>query len=175
MKAMSLTLGLILLLFSRALAQTNGSSLRLAIVAQEPSAIAAADLLTVELSQKEQITLLERTEIDRVFREQGLSAANKDYLKLGQLLGADGLLLLESVKEGTNQFLSLRLVAVKPGVVIGSMRTPLSGTSATDWERVVNRFNPLFPKLGVLVKDAIPISVVNLQFERLKHRNQRGN
>src|SRR5205807_2945480 len=100
---------------------SSSASVRVALVVEESSATTAADLLTAELSTKDRIQLLERTEIDRIYREQGLSAANKDYLKLGQILGADGLLLLSRLREGTNQFLAARLVAVKTGVVIGAV------------------------------------------------------
>src|ERR1700733_11848547 len=97
-------------------AQTNGP-VRLALISESNDASAAADVLTAELSSHANLQLLERNEIEKVYREQGLSAGNNDYLKLGQLLGADGLLLMETAKEDTNQFLNIRLVAVKPGVV----------------------------------------------------------
>jgi hypothetical protein len=157
-------LALLVLTTSRAGAQPNTAPVRLAIIVEEPSAMAAADLLTVELSQKDRLSLLERAQIEKVYREQGLSAANKDYLKLGQILGADGLLVLEPAKEGTNQFLGARLVAVKPGVVLGFARVPWPLPDSAQWAKwIANHFEPLFPKLGVLVKDAIPISVVNLR------------
>jgi hypothetical protein len=96
--------------------------LRLAVITEVPSAAAAADLLTAELSKQDTLHLLERSEIERIYREQVLAAANKDYLKLGQVLGADGLLLLSSLNEGTNQFVQARLVAVKPGAILASVR-----------------------------------------------------
>jgi ankyrin repeat protein len=145
-------------------AQSNSAPVRLAVIVSDASAATAADLLAVELTKTARLQLLERAEIDRIRREQGLSAANKDNLKLGQVLGADGLLLLEPAKEGTNQFLTARLVAVKPGVVIGSFRSPWPVADPAQWARWISaRFGPLFPKLGVLVKDAVPISVVNLR------------
>src|SRR5258707_15847908 len=104
-------------------AMQTGHPVRLAIIVEEPSATIAGDLLTERLSTPEWGQLLERAEIDRVYREQGLSATNAGYLKLGQVLGADGLLLLSALSEGTNQFLQARLVAVGPGVVIGSLRS----------------------------------------------------
>src|SRR6266850_3766139 len=85
-------------------AQTNEPPARVAIVSETGVAAAATDLLTVELSRKPRLELLERAQIEKVYREQGLSAVNKDFLKLGQVLGADGLLLLMPVSEGTNQF-----------------------------------------------------------------------
>ena len=98
-------------------AQSN-APVRLALISENDQAATAADVLTVQFSHDSKIQLLERAQIARVYSEQGLSKANTDYLKLGQILGADGLLLLQTATEGTNQFLNIRLVAVKPGVVL---------------------------------------------------------
>jgi Ca2+-binding EF-hand superfamily protein len=144
-------------------AQTNGT-VRLALISESPDALAAADVLTAELSSYAHLQLLERNEIERVYREQGLSAANKDYLKLGQVLGADGLLLLDVVRTPAATNLTARLIDVKPGVVLtdGSFSWPLANTS--QWAESVSTYLDSFlPKLTLLVKDAIPISVVNLR------------
>jgi hypothetical protein len=142
----------------------SSPQVRLGIIIEEPASAAAADVLTADLSHHAGIQLLERAEIERVYREQALSAANRDHLKLGQLLGADGLLLLRTFKENTNQFLQIRLVAVKPGVVLGSVRSPWPLADPSQWARgLVQHFEPLLPKLTVLAKDAVPISVVNLR------------
>ncbi len=140
------------------------SSVRLALIAQDPAVQTTADLLAVELSQKKNLQLLERSEIERVYREQKLSASNKDRLKLGQILGADGLLLLSHIQEGTNQFLQAHLIAVKPGVLLDASRSPMPINDPADWARgMANHLDPLLPKLSVLVKDAIPISMINLR------------
>jgi hypothetical protein len=139
-------------------------SVRLAIISEEPSATSVADVLTAELSPNPGLQLLERNEIDKAYREQALSAGNKDYLKLGQILGADGLLLFSALAEGPNHFLQARLVAVKPGVVIGSVRSPWPFAETTQLaSRIARHFAPLLPKLSILAKDAIPISIVNLR------------
>lgn len=146
------------------LAQTNSPHIKLAIVAESPEATAVADVLTAELSKNDRLQLLERAEIERVYREQGLSAGNKNYLKLGQILGADGLLLLESVTEGTNQFLNTGLIAVKPGVVLVAEKYPSPNKDLAGWTPIyVKHLNGPLTKLTVLTKDAIPISVVNLR------------
>ena len=164
MKPWILVLLWLLVSIPRLEAQSNSPPLRLALVATEPSVAAAADLLTVELSKKERLQLLERTEIAKVYREQGLSVANQNYLKLGQVLGADGLLVLDLIKEGTNQFLQAQLVAVKPGVVIGDTRAAWPMKDISGWAGLLAKhFDPLYPKLGVQAKDALPISVVNLR------------
>lgn len=144
-------------------AQINPAA-RLAIISESPGASAAADVLTAELSSHKNLQLLERNEIERVYHEQGMLAGNKDYLKLGQILGADGLLLLETAKEGTNQFLNIRLVAVTPGVVLVAEQLSWPIKNLTEWSPgFVKHLDSFLPKLTVLVKDAIPISVVNLR------------
>jgi Ca2+-binding EF-hand superfamily protein len=144
-------------------AQTNGT-VRLALVSESPDALAAADVLTAELSSHKNLQLLERNEIERVYREQGLSAANTDYLKLGQVLGADGLLLLDINKTPQATNLTTRLVAVKPGAVLLDEDFSWPMQDMTGWASLcAAHLNPFVPKLAVLLKDAIPLSVVNLR------------
>jgi len=150
-------------LASQLFAQTNEPA-RLALVAESGEASTALDVLTAQLTGNQKLQLLERNEIEKVYREQGLSAENKDYLKLGQILGADGLLLLDVVRTPQATNLTARLIAVKPGVVLtdGSFPWPLADTA--QWAESVSTYLDSFvPKLTVLVKDAIPISVVNLR------------
>lgn len=164
MKARHLALGLIVGLSYSVLAQTNSPPVRLAVIGEDPSLGVLRELLTVELSQQAHITLLERSEIDRVYREQGLSAANLDYIKLGQLLGADGLLLLELSTAGVETLLSVRLVAVGPGVIVYSSRFPWPISDPNDWVRGLARALERFvPKLNVPASEAVPLSLVSLQ------------
>ena len=153
----------IVILATRLLAQSN-APVRLALVAETDEAATALDVLTAQLSGNQKIQLLERNEIEKVYREQGLPAVNKDYLKLGQILGADGLLLLDVVRTPQATNLMTRLIAVKPGVVLtdGSFPWPLKDIPS--WaESVATYLNSFLPKLALLPKDAIPISVVNLR------------
>ena len=166
-----------LLLAARSGAQSN-APVRLALIAETDQASAAGDILTVELSKNPNVTLLDRNEIDKVYREQGLSAVNRDYIKLGQVLGADGVLLLEvnasssgspsvaSAFAGNQKpkvDLGVRLVAVRPGVLLASERF----AGVDDLPQWASGFaihlNPLLPKLTVLAQDAVPISIVNLR------------
>jgi hypothetical protein len=77
------------LIFALRLAAQSNATVRLALISESPETSAAADVLTVQLSSNPSLHLLERSEIQRIYREQGLSAMNRDYLKLGQVLGAD--------------------------------------------------------------------------------------
>ncbi len=172
--------GLLLVLSS--LPAHTSEPLRLALVPMDEGARRSADLLTVELSRDAGITLLERDQVERIYREQAVGG--RDVLKLGQMLGADGLLLLDSdagdsvSMAGTPSVgiasagatpakisaLNTRLVAVKPGVVLAAERITIESDQVAEWASVyVRRLQPLLPKLTVLAKDAIPVSVVNLR------------
>ncbi|MGA2870489.1 MAG: calcium-binding protein, partial [Verrucomicrobiota bacterium] len=147
----------------RTFAQSN-APVKLALISETDEAIPAADLLTAKLSGDDKIQLLERDQIEKVYQEQSLSAANKDYLKLGRILGADGLLLLNITRTPQTTKLTTRLIAVKPGVILAdeNFDWPLRGTD--QWtEAAATYLDSFLPKLAVLPKDAIPISVVNLR------------
>ena len=142
------------------------TSVRLAILPDTATANASA-LLTAELSSKENLVLLERAEMEKILREQKLSVsslAQKDFLKVGQILGADGLLTLDLSKVGTNEFLSARLIAVKQGVVLDLMQARWPLEDAAQWPKIAAKhFAPFFLKLTVPPKDAVPISILNLR------------
>lgn len=164
MKATILAFATILTLAPGLLAQTNKPPVRLALIAQEASVAGYADLLMAELSQSQEFTLLERTEINRVYREQGLSAANGDYVKLGRLLGADGLLLFDLSKFRDQSVISVRLLAVKPGVIVHSIRASWPISDANSWTfGVASTLRRYGPKLSVSAQDAVPLSLVRLQ------------
>jgi len=137
---------------------------RLAIISESDATSALADVVTAELSSHKALHLLERNEIEKAYHELGVSAGNKSNLKLGQLLGADGLLLLDAAQERGDHFLNIRLVAIKPGVVLVAEKYPMPEKGLGEWAATfVTHLDSYFPKLTVLVKDAIPISVVNLR------------
>jgi TolB-like protein len=143
-----------------------GPPIRLAIVS-EATALPAADFLTAELSKDGRLALLERDQIDKVINEQALAlsaGANKDYLKVGELLGADGLLILTLVEKEDRQMVSCRLVAVKPGVELGLADYDFPLSDPGEWSKLLaDRFAPLLSKLTVLRQDAVPLSILNLR------------
>ncbi len=138
---------------------------RLAILALQPELRSLADLLLVTLTGQRKLELIERLELERILKEQQLGAGQiKDYVKLGQLLRADGLLILESSGEKGNQMLSTRLVATGPGVVLDEIEMVLPLENPEDWSRhVVLPFIPYWPKLVVTARDAVPVSLLNLR------------
>lgn len=169
---------------------------RLAIIVEDPRLSAEADLLTTELSKRSDLELLEREQILKIRKEQSLVAVHgTDYLKLGNLLGADGVLILDVLEETTRLLVSVRLAAVNPGVLLDvaeydfparePQEAPIArpvpatigsqGSSAGNFGRrsladsqewcrlLVQHLDPLLPKLGVLVKEAVPISTLNIR------------
>ncbi|HTB83789.1 MAG TPA: hypothetical protein VK742_09060 [Candidatus Sulfotelmatobacter sp.] len=146
-------------------AQTNMAPARLAIVGDSADAAPIVDVLTAEFSKDDRVQLLERADIEKVIREQQLSLNNLDGIKLGRLLGADGVLFLSPfVQEVTNKFLDARFVAVKPGVVLAAERFSNPEKDLTGWaSHYVGHLGPYVAKLGVLARDAVPVSVVNFR------------
>lgn len=153
------------------LAQTN-EPVKLAIVAESPVASTVCDVLTAQLSANGNVRLLERDEIDKIYHEQGMSLENRDDVKLGRLLGADGLLMLEvEILTKTNPIsrqpqqttnLTTRLIAVKPGVILSDEKFSAADFMAWSSE-YENHLVSFLPKLILDPGSAIPISVVNLR------------
>jgi len=137
---------------------------RLAIVPLAEGVKPFADLLAVELSRRPEITLLERAETDRIYREQSASAVNRDTLKLGQLLGAQGVLLVETNTVEGKAWAALRLVAVQPGVTLHTAQVPWPIEDSPAWsQRVARQVEPLLGKLGVARAAAVPVSLLGLR------------
>ncbi len=138
---------------------------KLAVIAESPEVKNLADVLTVQWSLKGGVTLLERADLEKVLSEQALTGGNqKDFVKLGQLLGADGLIILETAKSGTNSVLATRLVAVSPGVVLDIKGFSLPVKDIEGWsEYMVQSHTPLLPKLKVPRSAAVPISILNFR------------
>jgi hypothetical protein len=157
------TAGVILVLAGRLYAQTNGP-VRLALIAETDDASTTSDVLTAKLSGNPNLQLLERNDIEKAYREQGLSAANRDYLKLGQVLGADGLLFLDVIRTRSATNLTVRLVAVRPGVIVLHEDYPWPLKNLAEWApEFGNHLVPFLPKLTLAAREAIPLSVVNLR------------
>jgi Ca2+-binding EF-hand superfamily protein len=145
----------------------DGPAIHLAIISEDDALNPVSDLLTAELSKDGRLALLERDQMAKVLHEQTLGLAldgKKDFLKVGQLLGADGLLLLNLVKTPVATNLMTRLIAVKPGVVLLDEGFTWPIKDIADWSSALAvHLSQFLPKLTVLVKDSIPISVVNLR------------
>ena len=59
--------------------------------------------------------------------------------------------------------MTLRLVAVRPGVVVSGVRSPWPVEDGVQWaEGMARRFAAGVPKLAVRAGEAIPLSLLNL-------------
>lgn len=140
------------------------ASVRLAIIPEAAHVRPVADVLTATLSSGDAVQLVERAELERVLAEQGVASGANKLLALGQTLRADGVLLVSLSGVGTNQVLNLRLLAVQPGVVVRQFSADWPPPDLTTWSgEVSQRLAPWWPKLTVLEKDAVPISILNLR------------
>ena len=157
-------LALVLFTASAQLPAQSDETVRLAVLSSSTQELAATDLLTVELSKQKPFHVLERDEIEKVEHEQGIAAETQNQLKLGHLLGADGLLLIQVTPGPDATNLSMELIAVRPGVILSAWKFPWPMTDPQPWAReTAMRLNSFAPKLKVMAKDAIPISIVNLR------------
>ncbi len=125
-----------------------------------------ADLLTVELSKQKGLNVVERTDIDRVLREQEISNINltANYLRLGKLLKADGMVIIKKFESQKKDFLVSRLVAVNQGAVLSAFASPLPPEKIENWPTDVSaKFAPYLNKVGVSQDKAVPISILNIR------------
>lgn len=120
----------------------------------------------VEL-QKQNVQMVERDEIGRVLREQELTFAgltDKDSLRLGGLLKADGLLLLGAP---ANEVRTARLVAVTPGVVLWFAEFQAPDRPEPNrplWIHLaVGALDVYLPKLAVKHGAAVPVSLLRFR------------
>ena len=147
----------------------NSSRVDAATVAIVPASLdvnAFADVLTVPLSKIPNVTVVDRAEIQRVIREQELALTQPQaVVKVGRLLNADGIVLLEKrLSHEKKELLSLRTVAVKAGVIILQDEFTLPFADVTTWATsYIARIEQILPKLTVRMEDAVAISVGSLR------------
>lgn len=94
---------------------------KLAIVPLSPGLEGAESLLLANLSTVGGATLLERTEVRRIMRERGLTLGfgrmPAENRRVGELLGADALVLLRLSRQRERAILETRVVSVATGLV----------------------------------------------------------
>ncbi|MGV3757438.1 MAG: hypothetical protein ACO1QS_18825 [Verrucomicrobiota bacterium] len=153
--------------FDRAISAENGPAARarLAIIPLRADLETSADLLAAGLSTRKNVELVERQQIKKVLNELALANTQaQSRLKLGEILAADGLLFLDRLSKGGTEFLSVKLVAVKPGVVINRSEVPWPITEPDKWAVfAAEQQAALLPKLFVRKEDAIPVSLLSLR------------
>lgn len=153
--------------FDRALGAESGPAARarLAIIPLRAELETSADLLTAGLSTRKNVELVERQQIKKVLNELALAKTQaQSRLKLGEILAADGLLFLDKLSKGGTEYLSVKLVAVKPGVVISRSEVPWPVAEPDKWAVfAAEQQAALLPKLFVRKEEAIPVSLLSVR------------
>ena len=103
------------------------TEISIALIADKASGLDKSPLVPlfeVELSKIENIKLLERSEIDKILTEQKLqltfeSSENKSRMHIGNILGADVLIVIENALNTKTQSIRLRIVETRTGIILG--------------------------------------------------------
>lgn len=137
---------------------------RVALISPKNDPDGVAALLFANLSEQDRVELVERDQLNSILREQALSAGqSSEFVKLGELVDAQGLLILGHSTNDGARFLTIRLVATGPGAVVANegIRMPIKDT--TKWASLAAaRFASLAPKLMSTRESAVPISLVGI-------------
>ena len=146
-------------------AEVRAAEPKIAILPITPESKELADVLTFKWSLTGGATLLERNEINKILAENSLIGnASINYVQVGQLLGADGLVIMETFKTGTTNWLAMRLVAVSPGIVLDVKEQTLPMADLEKWgDFMMENYRLALPKLTVSRAAAIPLSILNLR------------
>lgn len=124
-----------------------------------------ADLLTVELGALPGVVMLERESLARIAAEQTLAlASSQSLVKLGALLGADGVVVIEGRKLASKIYLDLRIVSVRDGVALGWWSYQVDEKQSLGWAKETARqLHRFVPRLSRTVRDSAPISFVGFR------------
>ncbi|MGI6099343.1 MAG: hypothetical protein ACOYD3_06245 [Kiritimatiellia bacterium] len=124
-----------------------------------------ADLLTVQLAQTPGVETVERAELDRVLREQALTAAGladgaQGRVAVGRLLRADGFLFLARTAS-LRQYAS-RLVEARHGCQVMQMLYATNEAPAVIAERIAGAVSAKLPTLRLADEQRILLNVIRL-------------
>jgi hypothetical protein len=142
-----------------------------------------AALLEAKLSQRDDIHLLERTEIDRILQEQKLSLARllerNTAVRVGRLVRADALLLLsiengEGNKQSEKALLRVRLVETAHGLrLLDSFEQSDNAKLEETATRIAEKMVATACKLRLPVGQATPVGIVDIHRVQLGNRHRR--
>jgi ankyrin repeat protein len=146
-------------------ASTNRERCRLAVISDDGNSYGAS-VLVARLSAESGIELIERQELDRILAEQQLTkkfvASGAGYERVGDLLRADALVLVQSRKLNNLQVVEARFIKVNPGIVLDAVYTTAPVGNHASWAQNLSwRVRDLATK--TLNTNAIVLSVLDVQ------------
>lgn len=143
----------------------SAPAVQLGVIAPDNDPVAT--LLEAKLTKNESWALLERQRVDAVLSEQSLNRrglTRKETLKLGRLLRADGLVILERTDgEQGKATLRARLVAVEAGVTVWAGVAPATIDAKRQVQWLRKAINERRPKLRISANEAVPLSIVGIR------------
>jgi hypothetical protein len=129
------------------------------------------DLLLVSFKNYPDIALIERTEVDKILKEQALSLSfsAKDVLQPGRIQFAHALLMLESVKSDSSVFVRIRLVDTRYGLKLWDAMTPLpaGSDSKAQAQKLAESAAGKLRNFNVDPQNLIPLGVSAIRSEEL--------
>ena len=144
-------------------ATSIAQTVKIGILGDTDKHMGQIDDLTRLLSETPNVSVVERSDIDRILAEHSisLSSFNDSCAEGGRLIGADGLIVIKEFSWDGKTALGVRLVSVRTGAVVGSWIQSLSADESCHWSKTVKDiFLPLLPKLEVSKEEAIPLSLL---------------
>ena len=158
----------ILFLLALFLAISSFAGIRIAVLGDVDKERLEADCLVQRLSSDNSIELVERSEIDRILKEHGISlnstASDGDALKAGAILGAQGMIIVKSFEWEGKHVLSARLLATESGAILDAWMQDVPSKEAGRFaDAVCYKFSPLFKKLSLDRKDFTALSLLNFR------------
>jgi len=141
---------------------------RIAILGDLDKERAEVDSLTSSLSKEPGVELVERSEIDKILKEQALSLSSSSdegqALKIGSILGANGMIVVKSFEWEGKRVLGARLVATSSGAILDAWIQDVPSVEAGRFADAVRfKFVPLFKKLSLERKDVIAVSLLSVR------------
>jgi hypothetical protein len=126
-------------------------------------------LLIENFSSDNRIQVLEREEIDRILSEKELLLKDKSIagtMKVGKMLGADGVMILQAISYEGKNYVGIRLVSVRAGIALSSLILPEEESEIIRWTgAVVEKFRPLMKKLKLPRDAAVTLSFLYIHDE----------
>lgn len=140
---------------------------RIAILAAHPSndVHAVAELLAVQLSSADTVSLIERAELDRVLAEHHLQAAYgrlpQEAVMLGKLLRADAFVFVG--RNDRNNILTVRLTETRRGFQAHRTSLPAeNGDPAEQVKAITKDLLAALPKLRLDPSERLPVSIIRI-------------
>ncbi|HBC86687.1 MAG TPA: hypothetical protein DCZ94_07025 [Lentisphaeria bacterium] len=138
---------------------------KIAVIGNEGDLQKEMDLLTAELSQDKDISVLERSSWNYIIREYEISKASANISGLGRKIGADTLIIIDKRKLNNADYIVSRLVSVDSGIIIDLNFWKAGADSETmKWPKAVKwQFKENIRKTGIHDSKKIPVSFLRFR------------